>query len=112
MTNIACPDIKLAIQTAIQLEALLETDRAVKLKGKVDQVILGCVMQLRLLTSDHCVGTPKGDVTRAYRALFMLLMTVSETVQKCVHRITKESILVICCLFQFSLQLLLERLLW
>jgi len=91
ITNIACPDIKLAIQTAIQLDTLLQTDKAVKLKGKVDQVILGCVMQLRLLTSNHCVGTPKGDVTRAYRALFMLLMTVSETVQKCMRRITKES---------------------
>lgn len=75
ITNIACPDIKLAIQTTIQLDTLLQTDKAVKLKGKVDQVILGCVMQLRLLTSNHCVGTPKGDVTRAYRALFMLLMT-------------------------------------
>jgi hypothetical protein len=37
------------------------------------------------------VGTPKGDVTRAYRALFMLLMTVSETVKKLMRRITKES---------------------
>lgn len=91
ITNIASPDIKLAIQTAIQLDALLQTDKAVKLKGKVDQVILGCVMQIRLLTSNHCVGTPKGDVTRAYRALFMLLMTVSETVKKRMHGITQES---------------------
>jgi len=91
ITNIACPDIKLAIQTAFQLEALLQTDKAVKLKGKVDQVILGCVVQLRLLTSNHCVGTPKDDVVKAYRTLFLLLMTVSETVQKCMHRITKES---------------------
>ncbi|XP_069680440.1 protein mini spindles isoform X4 [Periplaneta americana] len=73
--NIASPDIKLAIQTAIQLESLLQTDKAPKLKGKVDQIILGCVMQLRLLTSNNCMSTPKGEVTRAYRTLFMLLMT-------------------------------------
>ncbi|XP_021935865.1 protein mini spindles isoform X2 [Zootermopsis nevadensis] len=73
--NIACPDIRLAIQTAIQLDTLLQTDKAMKLDRKVDQVILGCVMQLRLLTSDHRVGTPRGDVTRAFRVLFMLLMS-------------------------------------
>jgi hypothetical protein len=91
ITSIASPEIKLAIKTTIQLDTLLQTDKALKLKGKVDQVILGCVMQLRLLTSNHCVGTPKGEVTRAYRALLMLLMTVSETVLECMHRITKES---------------------
>jgi hypothetical protein len=79
--NIASPDIKLAIQTTIQLDTLLQTDKATKLKGKVDQVILGCVMQFRLLTSNHCGGAPKGDVTRAYRALFMLLMSVSKIIR-------------------------------
>jgi hypothetical protein len=82
ISNIACPDIKVAIQTTIQLDTLLQTDKALKLKGRVDQVILGCVMQLRLLTSNHCVGTPRGDVTRAFRALFMLLMSVSESIKE------------------------------
>ena len=75
--NIASPDLKIAIQTTIQMDALLQTDKALKLRGKTDQLILGCVMQLRLLTSNNSVATPKGELTRAYRALFMLLMTVS-----------------------------------
>jgi hypothetical protein len=78
--NIASPDIMVAIQTAIQLDTLLQTDKAMQLKGKVDQVILGCVMQLRLLTSNHSMGTSKAEVTRASRALFMLLMSVSESI--------------------------------
>jgi hypothetical protein len=82
ISNISCPDIKLVIQTAFQLDVLLQSDKAVKLKGKVDQVILGCVMQLRLLTSNHYMTSPKGDVTRAYRALFMLLLSVSEITRR------------------------------
>ncbi|PSN31815.1 Mini spindles protein [Blattella germanica] len=73
--NIANPDIKLAIQTTIQMDTLLQTDKALKLRGKTDQLILGCVMQLRLLTSNNSAVSPKGELTRAYRALFMLLMT-------------------------------------
>ncbi|PNF34800.1 hypothetical protein B7P43_G03732 [Cryptotermes secundus] len=75
ISNFSSPDIKLVIQTAFQLDALLQSDKAVKLKGKVDQVILGCVMQLRLLNSNHYMSIPKGDVTRVYRALFMLLLS-------------------------------------
>jgi hypothetical protein len=82
ISNFSCPDMKLVIQTAFQIDALLQSDKAVKLKGKVDQVILGCVMQLRLLTSNHYVGIPKGDVTRVYRALFMLLLSVSEIIRR------------------------------
>lgn len=80
ISNFSSPDIKLVIQTAFQLDALLQSDKAVKLKGKVDQVILGCVMQLRLLNSNHYMSIPKGDVTRVYRALFMLLLSVSEII--------------------------------
>jgi hypothetical protein len=81
ISNICCPDIKLVIETAFQLDALVQSDKAMKLKGKVDQVISGCVMQLRLLTSNHYMSIPKGDMPRVYRALFILLLSVSE-VQK------------------------------
>lgn len=75
ISKISCHDIELVIQTAFQLDALLQSDKAVKLKGKVDRVISGCVMQLRLLTSNHYMSIPEGDVMRVYRGLFMLLFS-------------------------------------